>query len=76
MRSPHPANLMLPVILKSVAPGTAIARLIPDLLRTRYEKAAEFRSRRILGRATLGEAGAPHDWKYTHAAMSLYRRLR
>jgi hypothetical protein len=43
------------------------------LLESRYETVAIFRSRRIFGWATLGEAGAPHDWKYTHASMTVYR---
>jgi hypothetical protein len=43
------------------------------LLNTRYEPIAVVRSRRILAWATLGEWGAPHDWKYTHASMTLYR---
>lgn len=118
MRSPHPANQVLPVILRATPPGAPIARLTPemppldrkvypmglnpllddlprdppawvlitdlpdlpyppgnlDLLAARYDQVAEFRSRRILAWATLGEAGAPHDWKYTHASMTLYRR--
>jgi len=31
MRAPHPANLILPVILNQVSPGTAVARLVPEL---------------------------------------------
>jgi 4-amino-4-deoxy-L-arabinose transferase-like glycosyltransferase len=46
------------------------------LLAARYEEVALFRSERILSWATLGESGAPHDWKYTHPAMALYRRTR
>lgn len=118
MRSRHPANEMLPVILRSVPPGTAIARLIAEmppldrklypmgpnpllddlrpvlplwvlltdlpqqdyrvsnleLLRERFEVVAEYRLDRIFGWATLGESGAPHDWKYTHPSLTLYRR--
>jgi Dolichyl-phosphate-mannose-protein mannosyltransferase len=44
------------------------------LLATRYERIAVFRSRRIFAWATLGESGAPHDWKYTHASMTVYHR--
>ncbi len=43
------------------------------LLATRYEPIAVFRSRRIFWWATLGEAGAPRDWKYTHPSMIVYR---
>jgi hypothetical protein len=44
------------------------------LLKKCYDRIAEARSPRILGWATLGESGAPHDWKYTHPWMALYRR--
>jgi hypothetical protein len=43
------------------------------LLESRYKPIAVFRSRRLFAWATLGESGAPHDWKYTHASMTLYR---
>jgi len=43
------------------------------LLESRYAPIAVFRSRRVFAWATLGEFGAPHDWKYTHAGMTLYR---
>ena len=43
------------------------------LLDERYEKVAVFRSRRLFGWVTLGEGGAPHDWKYTHPTTILYR---
>lgn len=45
-----------------------------ELLATRFEPVADARLRRILGWATLGERGAPHDWKYTHPSFTLYRR--
>jgi len=44
------------------------------LLKKSYDRIAEARSPRILAWATLGESGAPHDWKYTHPWMALYRR--
>ncbi len=44
------------------------------LLKNSYEKIAEARISRILAWATFGESGAPHDWKYTHPWMALYRR--
>jgi hypothetical protein len=44
------------------------------LLQSGYEEVARARSERILNWATFGEARAPHDWKYTHAAFTLYRR--
>jgi len=118
MRSEHPANLMLPVVLETVPAGAPIARLaaeippldtkvypmgpnpfldditrdppawvltldLPDqpypaasqrLLKTRYERVAGFRLEPSVAWATFGEAGAPHDWKYTHPAVVLYRR--
>jgi hypothetical protein len=45
-----------------------------SLLRSSYDEVAHFESRRILAWGTLGEVGAPHDWKYTHPAFTLYRR--
>lgn len=44
------------------------------LLKKCYDKTAEARIPRVLAWATLGESGAPHDWKYTHPWMVLYRR--
>jgi Dolichyl-phosphate-mannose-protein mannosyltransferase len=44
------------------------------LLQSGYEEVARARSERILNWATFGETRAPHDWKYTHAAFTLYRR--
>jgi len=120
MRCEHPANRALATILKTVPPGTAIARLTVEmppldrkiypmgpnpllddltaqppewvlttdladvedppenraLLAKDYDEVASFRCNRILSWATLGESGAPHDWKYTHPAMALYRRVR
>jgi 4-amino-4-deoxy-L-arabinose transferase-like glycosyltransferase len=46
------------------------------LLANKYQEIAAFRCNRILSWATLGESGAAHDWKYTHPAMTLYRRVR
>jgi hypothetical protein len=40
----------------------------------RYAEIARYRIERASSWATLGEAGAPHDWKYTHPEMILYRR--
>jgi hypothetical protein len=45
-----------------------------ELLRTRYQEVGRAESRRILPWATLGESGAPQDWKYTHFGFILYRR--
>jgi hypothetical protein len=45
-----------------------------SLLHSSYDEIARFESRRILAWATLGEADAPHDWKYTHPMFTLYRR--
>ncbi len=44
------------------------------LLATAYEQVAEMRSIGYFSWATLGESRAPHDWKYTHPCMVLYRR--
>jgi hypothetical protein len=44
------------------------------LLQSSYAEVARARSERILGWATFGETRAPHDWKYTHPAFTLYRR--
>lgn len=118
MRQPHPANLMLPVILRQVPPGTELARLMPELppldlkvypmgpnpllddlsvappswilmtdlpiqsypatttrlLRTQYDLVARFEDRPLFPWATLGTAGTPHDWKYTHPRLALYVR--
>ena len=118
MRSPHPANLMLPVILQRVPRGTPIARLmaelppldrkvypmglnpllndmtanppawilmtdLPDrkypetttnLLAAQYDQVADFSDHPMFPWATGGVSGAPHDWKYTHPRMALYRR--
>jgi hypothetical protein len=45
-----------------------------SLLRSGYDEIVHIESRRIFAWATLGEAGAPHDWKYTHPTFTLYRR--
>jgi hypothetical protein len=45
-----------------------------SLLRSRYDEIAHIENRRIFAWATLGEAHAPHDWKYTHPTFTLYRR--
>jgi hypothetical protein len=117
MRSPHPANLMLPVVLQRVPPGTPIARPMPELppldrkvypmgqnplmgdltanppawvvmtdlplrpypsanirlLNERYDRVADFSERPRFPWATLGSDNSPHDWKYTHFSLTLYR---
>jgi hypothetical protein len=45
-----------------------------DALRKKYELLGSFQSPRRFAWASLGESGAPHDWKYTHPRMALYRR--
>ena len=45
-----------------------------SLLHSSYDEIAHIESRRIFAWATLGEADAPHDWKYTHPTFTLYRR--
>ena len=44
------------------------------LLEERYDRIAVFRNRGASSWATLGERGAPHDWKYSHPAMTIYRK--
>jgi hypothetical protein len=44
-------------------------------LAEQYELRGGFEIPRRFPWASLGESGAPHDWKYTHARMALYRRL-
>ena len=43
-------------------------------LRESYERTAVFRGRSAFSWATLGERGAPHDWKYSHPSMTIYRK--
>jgi hypothetical protein len=118
MRSPHPANHALQLILKEAPPGAAIARQAAELppldrkiypmgpnpflsdisgslpewvltadlaeqphppanvraLETRYQLLGVFEIPRRFAWATLASSGAPHDWKYTHPRMALYRR--
>jgi hypothetical protein len=45
-------------------------------LQSRYECIARFETPRMFAWATLGEHAAPHDWKYTHPKLALYRRTR
>jgi hypothetical protein len=45
-----------------------------SLLRSSFDEVAKAASQRVLSWATLGESPAPHDWKYTHATFTLYRR--
>ena len=57
-------------------PVVAYPRTNLDFLAENYERVAVFRSRRVFGWATLGERYSPHDWKYTHPEVSLFRRRR
>ena len=45
-----------------------------DFLAENYQRIAVFRGRRVLWWATLGERHSPHDWKYTHPELIIYRR--
>jgi hypothetical protein len=118
MRSPHPANEALSLILQKAPPGAAIARQAAELppldrkiypmgpnpflhdisnslpewvltadlaeqshppanlkaLENNYELLGAFDIPRRFAWASLGASGAPHDWKYTHPRMDLYRR--
>lgn len=62
-------------VLTSDLPDRDYPQLTLETLRSRYERLAEFQTPRMFSWATLGESGAPHDWKYTHPRMALYRRL-
>jgi Dolichyl-phosphate-mannose-protein mannosyltransferase len=64
-------------------PAWALTANLPDtdypsatraLLAARFDIVGEFSTPRLFPWATFGESGAPHDWKYTHPAMVLYRR--
>ncbi len=79
---PMGPSLFLPEFT-SDPPGWVLTADLPDqeypatnkkLLETQYELLDDFRIRRIFAWASLGESGAPHDWKYTHPHMSLYKR--
>lgn len=52
---------------------TQIPEANRDFLARRYNTIAIFRPERIFGWATLGENGAPPDWKYTHPTITLHR---
>jgi hypothetical protein len=60
------------VVLSSL-PLIAYPETNRNLLQSRYERIAVFQSERLFGWATLGESDAPHDWKYTHPTMTIYR---
>ena len=57
-------------------PTTEVSEANRDFLARRYHAIAIFRPERIFGWATLGETGAPPDWKYTHPTITLYRQKR
>jgi 4-amino-4-deoxy-L-arabinose transferase-like glycosyltransferase len=67
--TPHPP----PWVITSDLPIVEYPAVNQRLLETRYETIAVFRSQRVFAWATLGEWGAPHDWKYTHPSMTVYR---
>jgi uncharacterized membrane protein YhaH (DUF805 family) len=45
-----------------------------ERLAREYDLVAEFRSDPRIGRWTFPESDAPHDWKYTHPVVRIYRR--
>jgi hypothetical protein len=45
-----------------------------DLLQREYDVVARTGTSPKMAWATLGERGAPHDWKYTHPNFTLYRK--
>jgi hypothetical protein len=63
-------------VLTADLPDTDYPSRTREMLQTRYERVGEFGIPRILAWATLGEARVPHDWKYTHNRLALYRRLQ
>ncbi len=69
--------------LRLSRPAYVVTSNLPDkeypetnlqLLKGEYGILGEFALRRRFPWATLGEAGSPHDWKYTHPRLVLYRR--
>jgi hypothetical protein len=79
---PRGPNILTEDLSKN-PPAWALTVSLPDvpplpstvsLLQSNYDEIAHFETRRIFAWATLGEANAPHDWKYTHPMFTLYRR--
>jgi hypothetical protein len=61
-------------VVLSDLPLIAYPESTETLLRTQYDRTAVFRGRSAYTWATLGERGAPHDWKYSHPEMTIYRK--
>ncbi|MGH9657531.1 MAG: ArnT family glycosyltransferase [Bryobacteraceae bacterium] len=63
-----------PFVLTADLPDRDYPSSTLRLLETRYDRIAEFSTPRSLAWSTFGERAAPHDWKYTHPVLRLYRR--
>lgn len=61
-------------VLVSDLPDVPYKSSTLNLLRASYDEVANACIQPILSWSTLGASPAPHDWKYTHAAYTLYRR--
>jgi hypothetical protein len=61
-------------VLVSDLPDVAYKPSTLGLLRSSYDEVANARIQPIFGWSTLGAFPAPHDWKYTHASYTLYRK--
>jgi hypothetical protein len=63
-----------PWVLMTDLPDHRYPETTTNLLRTQYDRVADFSDRPLFAWATLGVSGAPYDWKYTHPRMALFRR--
>ena len=61
-------------VLLTDLPITQYPVTTTSLLRTQYDRLADFALRPLFPWATLGAGNTPHDWKYSHPTMALYRR--
>jgi hypothetical protein len=61
-------------VLASDLPDVPYKPSTLSLLRSSYDEVANACIQPILSWSTLGASPAPHDWKYTHATYTLYRR--
>ena len=61
-------------VLTADLPEQAYPAANLEALKIHYELLGAFDVPRAFAWASLGESAAPHDWKYTHPRMALYRR--
>jgi hypothetical protein len=62
------------IIMDDMALGPPTPALA-GLLATRYREVARFAARPHLGGIAWDEGATPHDWKYSHPAFTVYRRI-